>query len=60
MDRINELEGVMIVAFDIKLKGEDESTALINIEVDIGKKQTVFARIGEIAEEKELLVINEV
>lgn len=60
MDRINELDGVVIVAFDIKLNGEEESTALINIEADIGKRQTVFDKIAEIAEEKELLVINEV
>ena len=60
MDRINELDGVLIVAFDIKLNGEEKSTALINIEADIGKKQIVFNRIAEIAEEKELLVINEV
>ena len=60
MDRINELEGVNIVAFDIKLNGENKSTSLINIEVDVGKKQIVFDRIAEIAEEKDLLVINEV
>ena len=60
MDRINELEGVVIVAFDIKLNGEKESTALINVEADIGKKQIVFDKIAEIAEEKKLLVINEV
>lgn len=60
MDRINSLEGVVIVAFDIKLNGEEKSTALINIEADIGKKQAVFDRIEEIAEEKDLLVINEV
>lgn len=60
MDRINELEGVVIVAFDIKLNGEEKSTALINIEADVGKKQLIFDRIAEIAEEKELLVINEV
>ncbi|WP_405305029.1 amino acid-binding protein [Methanobrevibacter sp.] len=60
MDRINALEGVVIVAFDIKLNGEEKSTALINIEADVGKKQTVFNRIAEIAKEKELLVINEV
>ena len=60
MDRINELEGVVIVAFDIKLNGEEKSTALINIEADVGKKQIVFNRIAEIAEEKELRVINEV
>ena len=60
MDRINELEGVVIVAFDIKLNGEEKSTALINIEADVGKKQIVFDRIAQIADEKELLVINEV
>ena len=60
MDKINKLDGVGIVGFDIKLNGEDKSTALINIEVDVGKKQTVFSKIAEIAEEKELLVINEV
>lgn len=60
MDRINELEGALIVAFDIKLNGEEKSTALINIEADIGKKQAIFERIAQIAEEKDLLVINEV
>ena len=60
MDKINELDGVVIVAFDIKFNGEEKSTALINIEADIGKKKTVFNKIAEIAEEKELLVINEV
>ena len=59
MDRINELKGVVIVGFDIKLDGEKESTALINIEAGIGRKQSVFDRIAEIAEEKDLLVINE-
>ena len=60
MDRVNALEGVVIIGFDIKLNGEEESTALINIEADIGKKQLVFDKIAEIAEEKNLLVINEV
>lgn len=60
MDKINALDGVLIVAFDIKLNGEEKSTALINIEADVGRKQAVFDRIAEIAEEKDLLVINEV
>ena len=60
MDRINALDGVLIVAFDIKLNGEEKSTALINIEADVGRKQAVFDKIIEIAEEKDLLVINEV
>ena len=60
MDRINELESVDIVGFDIKLDGEQKSTALINIEADVGNKQLIFDKIDEIAEEKNLLVINEV
>ena len=60
MDRINDLNDVEIVAFDIKLNGEEKSTAVINIEAGVGRKQAVFEKIAEIAEEKELLVINEV
>ena len=60
MDKINAIEGVLIVGFDIKLNGEDKSTALINVEADFGKKQMFFKRLEEIAQEKELLVINEV
>ncbi len=60
MDRVNELEGVLIVAIEVKLNGEEKSTALINVEADVGKKQIVFDKIAEIAEEKDLLVINEV
>jgi ACT domain-containing protein len=60
MDRINLLKGVVITGFDIKLDGEKESTALITLETDYGKKQFVFDKIKEIAEEKQLLMINEV
>ncbi len=60
MDKINALKGVVIVGFDIKLDGEKESTALINIETDYGLKQFVFNKIKEIADEKQLLMINEV
>ena len=60
IDRINALDGVLIVAFDIKLDGERKSTALINVEADVGRKQAVFDRIDEIAKEKDFLVINEV
>ena len=60
MDRINQLDGVYVVGFDIQLDGEHKSSALINIETDVGKKQLVFDRVGEIAKEKELLMINEV
>lgn len=60
MDRINALKGVVIVGFDIKLDGEKESTALINIETDYGIKKYVFEKIKQIADEKQLLMINEV
>lgn len=60
MDRINALDGVYVVGFDIKLDGENKSTALINLETDFGQKKYVFDKISEIAEEKDLLMINEV
>ena len=59
-DKINALDGVYVVGFDIKLDGEKKSTALINLEVDYGKKQFAFDEIAKIAMEKELLMINEV
>lgn len=59
-DRINSLDGVYVVGFDIKLEGESRSTALINLETDFGKKQYVFNEIAKIASEKDLLMINEV
>lgn len=60
MDKINALDGVYVIGFDIKLDGERKSTALINLETDFGKKQYAFDKIAEIAEEKDLLMINEV
>ncbi|WP_298498562.1 amino acid-binding protein [uncultured Methanobrevibacter sp.] len=60
MDRINALKGVTVAGFDIKLDGERESTALVTVETDYGKKQFVFDKIKEIAEEKDLVMINEV
>ena len=59
-DRINSLDGVYVVGFDIKLDGENKSTALINLETDFGKKQYAFDEIAKIASEKDLLMINEV
>lgn len=59
-DRINSLDGVYVVGFDIKLDGENKSTALINLETDYGKKQFAFDEIAKIANEKGLLMINEV
>ena len=59
-DRINALDGVYVVGFDIKLDGEKKSTALINLEVGYGKKQMAFDEIEKISQEKDLLMINEV
>ena len=60
IDRINELDGVWVVGLDIKLDKEYKSSAMITIESNIGQKETAFKKVQEIAEEKDLLVINEV
>ena len=60
MDKINQLNGVYVVGFDIQLNGENRSSALLNIETDVDKKQLVFDKVEQIAKEKQLLVINEV
>lgn len=59
-DRINALDGIYVVGFDIRLDGEDKSTALLNLEVAYGKKQFAFDEVKKIADEKDLLMINEV
>lgn len=59
-DRINALDGIYVIGFDIRLDGEDKSTALINLEVAYGKKQFAFDEVKKIADEKDLLMINEV
>ena len=59
-DKINALDGVYVVGFDIKLNGEDESTALIKLETDYGCKQFAFDEVAKIADEKDLIMINEV
>lgn len=48
MDRINALKGVVIVGFDIKLDGEKESTALINIETDYGIKKVFLIKLNKL------------
>ena len=59
-DRINALDGIYVVGFDIRLDGEDKSTALLNLEVAYGKKQFAFDEVKKIADKKDLLMINEV
>lgn len=60
MDKINEIDGIYVVGFDIQLNGENKSSALLNIEADADKKQLAFDRVEQIANEKQLLMINEV
>ena len=60
IDRINEIEDVWVVGLDIKLNKEYDSSAMITIESPIGKTDIAFNKIQEIANEKNLLVINEV
>jgi ACT domain-containing protein len=60
MDKINELEGVSVVDLEVKLVEELESSAMIVVEADFGKKSFVFDKSQEIANEKDLLVVNEV
>jgi ACT domain-containing protein len=60
MDQINLLEGVSVVGLDVKLEGELESSAMIVVESDAGKKEIVLNKILEIANGKDLLVVNEV
>ena len=59
-DRINAVDGLVVSDFQLKLDGELESTALITIELDIGKRDIAYNKIMEIAEEKDYLVIDEV
>lgn len=60
MDKINNLKGVSVVNLEVKLVGELESSAMIVVEADFGKKPVVLNKIQEISIEKDLLVVNEV
>jgi ACT domain-containing protein len=60
MDKINELKDVSVVDLEVKLVEGLESSAMIVVEADFGKKSTVFDKIQEIANEKDLLIVNEV
>lgn len=60
MDKINSIEGVSVVSMDIKLEEELESSAMIVVESDPDKKNIVLNKIQDIANEKGLLVVNEV
>ena len=60
MDKINQLSGVSIVDFEVKLTGESESSAKFVLESDFNMKDKVNEKINEIASEKNLLMVNEV
>lgn len=60
VDKINAVDGLVVSALELKLDGELESTALITIELDLGKREIASNKIMEIAEEKDFLVIDEV
>lgn len=60
MDYINKMDGVFVSTFEIELDGEDESSALITIEINGSSKDLVFNELNKIAKSKELLIISEV
>ena len=60
VDKINAVDGLVVSDLQLKLDGELKSTALITIELDVGKRDIAYNKIMEIAEEKDFLVIDEV
>ena len=58
VDKINAVDGLVVSALQLKLDGELKSTALITVELDLGKKEIASNKIMEIAEEKDFLVID--
>lgn len=60
VDKLNELENVTVVGMEIKFNNEERSSGLITVEMALGLKNTVLNKIREIANTKDLLVINEV
>ena len=60
VDKINAVDGLVVSDLQLKLDGELKSTALITIELDLGKREIAYNKVMEIAEEKDFLVIDEV
>lgn len=60
VDKINAVEGLSVVGLEVKLDGEFESTAMLTIELDVGLMDLALNKIKEIANEKDLIIINEV
>jgi ACT domain-containing protein len=60
VDKINAVDGLVVSDLQLKLDGELKSTALITIELDLGKRNIAYNKVMEIAKEKDFLVIDEV
>ena len=60
VDKINAVEGLVVSDLQLKLDGELKSTALLTIELDLGKREIAYDKVMEIAKEKDFLVIDEV
>lgn len=60
VDKINAVEGLVVSDLQLKLDGELKSTALLTIELDLGKREIAYNKVMEIAKEKDFLVIDEV
>ena len=60
VDKINAVDGLVVSDLQLKLDGELKSTALLTIELDLGKREIAYDKVMEIAKEKDFLVIDEV
>ncbi|MDI6644075.1 MAG: amino acid-binding protein [Methanobacteriaceae archaeon] len=61
IERLNNLEGVLVADLDLKMaEHPKESAAKIIVEADFGMKRDVMNKIKEIGEVKNFLVINEI
>ena len=60
VDKINAVDGLVVSDLQLKLDGELKSTALLTIELDVGKREIAYDKVMEIAKEKDFLVIDEV
>ena len=60
VDKINAVDGLVVSDLQLKLDGELKSTALLTIELEVGKREIAYDKVMEIAKEKDFLVIDEV
>ena len=60
VDKINAVDGLVVSDLQVKLDGELKSTALLTIELELGKREIAYNKVMEIAKEKDFLVIDEV